>query len=363
MYLYLRKYIILPEETLVVVVAWVTASWLADLWDRFPYLAVTSPEPRSGKTRVLELLEHICLRAKLNVSTSGPSLYRKIAKDKLANKMPTLLFDEAQSLTRQGSEMSEVLRELLRGGISKTAVASRCVGQNHDPTDFPVYCPKVLSLIGKLDGITADRCLPVLMKRKKKGEVVAKYRSKVAAQEAKVLCDLLEKWSQDARTLQAIEAAYESLEPFDMANDRMAELLLPLQAVLSVAAKQWRKRSGLATSYLPYEMLKAYAWGLEELEEEIERQSPGIRLLAACRDIFTDYSFLGTESLLVGLSNRAGEPWATWDKGKPLSAKGLSTLLREFDIRPTRNKDQTCRGYDKADFEDAWARYLPDPPP
>ena len=49
-------------------------------------------------------------------------------------------------------------------------------GQDHEPTDFPVYCPKVVALIGKLTGALGDRCLPVLMRRKTGAEKVKKAR-------------------------------------------------------------------------------------------------------------------------------------------------------------------------------------------
>src|SRR5262245_22696114 len=54
LYRYLAGYVVVPEPALLAVAAWVMASWLDDLWDRFPLLGVTSPEKRCGKTRLLE---------------------------------------------------------------------------------------------------------------------------------------------------------------------------------------------------------------------------------------------------------------------------------------------------------------------
>src|SRR5262249_3577740 len=133
MFCYLADYVILPETSLLIVSAWVQASYLAHLWDRFPHLVITSPEMRCGKTRLLELLEKICCAAWLLTSPTPAVIYRKIAKER-----PTLIYDEAQALNREGSEL---IYELFCAGISKNASVPRCVGPNHEPEDFPIYCP------------------------------------------------------------------------------------------------------------------------------------------------------------------------------------------------------------------------------
>src|SRR5262249_39782590 len=196
-------------------------------WDRFPHLAITSPEGRCGKTRLLELLEQVCRKAWVLVNVSPPALYRRIKQER-----PTLLLDEAQSLVRRGSEGSEVLREIFCGSVSKNAMVSRCSGPDHEPTNFPIYCPKAMALIGKLEGVLADRSLPVLMKRKKKGDKVKKCRMKlVEAEGASIKAELCE-WASSDDKREKAKALYDELETFDIENDRMAELLLPLQAIL-----------------------------------------------------------------------------------------------------------------------------------
>src|SRR5262249_14445075 len=52
---YIGTYIVLPRRSRYVVAAWVMAAHLTELWDRFPHLAITSPEKRCGKTRLLQL--------------------------------------------------------------------------------------------------------------------------------------------------------------------------------------------------------------------------------------------------------------------------------------------------------------------
>jgi hypothetical protein len=54
-------------------------------------------------------------------------------------------------------------------------------------------------------------------------------------------------------------------------------------------------------------------------------------------------------------------PWSDYRHGKPLTANNLARLLKPYDIRSCVWWDhgRAVRGYQRSDFEDACARYLP----
>ena len=165
---------------------------------------------------------------------------------------------------------------------------------------------------------------------------------------------LLEKWAKSNG--KTVATVYDRLTPFDIENDRMAELLLPLQAMLTVACKD-----ALGT-------LEEYAQSLDSRDKEQEMQSPGVRLLVACRELFAPsrsypagFLFIPTELLIARLVNRGEEPWHRWCRGQPITGEALANLLRPYGIKPGRNKQQTARGYHAADFREAWDCYLPSP--
>lgn len=225
---FLQGYVVLPRETLVVIAAWIVASWMMDVWDRFPHLAVTSPEKRCGKTLLLRLIEQLVRNPRNTANISPAAIYRLIGREPL-----TLLLDEAQSLSRR-SESSEVTRELLNASIDKKQKVTRCGGskEGHAVQDFSVYCPKVVSLIGSLDEVLADRCIPVRMERKSGRDEVLPYRSRKVEPLAAEVRTRIEGWAEANRD--AVQGVFDRLEPFDIENDRMAELLLPLQAAVIV---------------------------------------------------------------------------------------------------------------------------------
>ena len=58
---------------------------------------------------------------------------------------------------------------------------------------------------------------------------------------------------------------------------------------------------------------------------------------------------------LLALEHR---PWATWGRGKALTAHGLARLLKPFGVHPD-NGLRTSRGYRADALEEVIARYLP----
>jgi hypothetical protein len=339
---------------LLVTVAWVLAAWLADKWDRFPHLAVTSPEKRCGKTLYLRLLELLTPNPYNTANISPAAIYRLIELRK-----PTLLLDELQSMRRRGSEASEVVRELFNAGIDRNAKVLRVGGEGRDQIqEFSVYSPKVLSLIGDLDNVLADRCLPIRMTRKTSADKVEHYRSRVVDPVGYEIAQKMKEWAEENADRAA--RVYDRLEPFEIENDRMAELLLPLQAVLSIENRD------------QLEVLERYAVSLDERDKEAERMSPGIRLLTALREIFNQSEaragnpkcFLETISLIAELAQRTEEPWSTFTRGNAITPEALANLLRPYGIkseRAMRGGRQTPRGYFKPRFTEAWRRYLPLP--
>jgi putative DNA primase/helicase len=54
-------------------------------------------------------------------------------------------------------------------------------------------------------------------------------------------------------------------------------------------------------------------------------------------------------------------PWATYNRGKPLSPRQLANRLSEYGIEPKtiRFPNGTAKGYERDQFEDAFHRYIP----
>jgi hypothetical protein len=88
--------------------------------------------------------------------------------------------------------------------------------------------------------------------------------------------------------------------------------------------------------------------------------SLGMRLLGDIKDLFEEFTihFMKSQELVNRLRKVEDAPWNDRD----LNTTALSALLRPYGIQPGRNSAGTLRGYDKAAFTDAFARYLPSGP-
>jgi hypothetical protein len=206
------------------------------------------------------------------------------------------------------------------------------------------------------------------MKRKSKAEHTKRWSMRDVGIESAALRAELEKWERQPGTTLKITEAYKNTQVFDIDNDRLAELLLPLQAVLIAQAGKCEP------SNRPLQVLREYAEGLDEQDRDLAMQSQGVQLLVACRDIFHKptlgdrgdklapgmvWKYIPTRSLIDELVKRDEEPWAQLVRGKAINAEALASLLRQYNIHPSHAEDRRTRGYFVADFRDAWSRYLP----
>jgi len=155
----------------------------------------------------------------------------------------------------------------------------------------------------------------------------------------------LAEWATENRA--KIETAYSRIEPFAITNDRLADLLLPLQTVLTVSGDDLGS-------------LHEYARMLDERSNE---PTIGVVLLGALREIFAglNQEFIPTTNLIEFLSEREEEPWARLCHGRRINAERLTSLLKEFSISSSRPRGDSSRGFHRADFEDAWGWYLAPP--
>ncbi|MGH3565393.1 MAG: DUF3631 domain-containing protein, partial [Pseudonocardia sp.] len=86
-----------------------------------------------------------------------------------------------------------------------------------------------------------------------------------------------------------------------------------------------------------------------------------IRLLGDCHTAFDDQDALPTSVLLQRLKADPEAPWCDYGRDG-LTAMKLGGLLRDYDIRSANIRFPglgRVKGYYRADFLDAWARYCP----
>ncbi|MFF1295613.1 MULTISPECIES: DUF3631 domain-containing protein [unclassified Streptomyces] len=351
-----RRFNVFPTEGAYVAVAlWDAHAHLLDCFDSTPRLAFLSPEPGSGKSRALEIVETLVPHPMVAVNASAAALFRAVSG---TEGRPTILFDEIDTVFGPKANDNEELRGFLNAGHRRSGVTYRCVGDGSSQSvqPFPSYCAVAMAGLGSLPDTILTRSVIVRMRRRARNERVEPFRQRLHEKAGHALRDRLGKWADSVR--KAVEGSWPAMP--EGITDRPADVWEPLLAVADAAGGMWPTRARAAC----VELVAAAA--------QDDEASLGIRLLIDLRDtVFCGIDRMPTAAILECLTAMDDAPWVDMG-GKPLTPRGLSRLLsgyvtganKPIKARPIRTAAGTVpRGYYAEDLADAWARYCPPPPP
>lgn len=335
----LQKYVIADVPTLRAAALWIIHSWLLDVLQVSPIANITAPEKRCGKTVLLTAMQWLSFRPIQASNISPAALFRAIEK-----WHPTLMIDEVDSFLRDNDDA----RGIINAGFTKdSAYVIRCVGDEHTPTKFNVWGAKALCGIGKIADTLADRSIPLRMRRKRPAESARRLRHSSPEDWGRLRQKI-------ARFTHDNAGKIASRRPADVSglNDRAQDCWEPLLQIAETAGGEW---PGLA---------RAAAVSLHGVEDEAP--SVGVELLTDIKEAFAAKRCdrLFSNELLSALTEDEEAPWATWNRGKPLTARQLSARVAEFGAKPKQIRIgmETRKGYLAADFSDAFQRYATSTP-
>ncbi|WP_327748490.1 DUF3631 domain-containing protein [Streptomyces europaeiscabiei] len=347
-----RRFNIFPTEAAYVAVTlWDAHAHLIDCFDSTPRIAFLSPEPGSGKSRALEIVETLTPSSHTLVSGSANALYRLV---EATEGLPTLLFDEIDTVFGPKAGDNEPVRGFINTGHRRRGKALRCVGENQTPSWFASFCAVAMAGLGSLPETILDRCVIIRMRKRAPNEKVQPYRERIHEKEGHALRDRLTKWADTVRD--DVSGAWPTLP--DGLTDRPADVWEPLLAVAEAAGGNWPERA------------RAACLELVNAAREGDNASLGIRLLTDLRDkVFCGTDRMPTAVILEMLLALDDAPWGDLDD-KPINARTLSKLLGQYvtpankPIKPRgiRTPSGFPKGYYAEDLTDAWTRYCPLPP-
>jgi len=231
---FIGRFVFIKDKSIYRLLAWwVIQTHFYKDFEYTGYIFAHSPEPESGKSRLLEVLD-------LLVANSSGLLYKPT--DAILFRTAdgtTQLLDEVDSWTN-----AEFLRGILNAGFHRGGVVLRNERQKEGkwtPTSFPVYSPRAMAGIGLgiLHGTTKDRTFILPMVKQTRAERREKLRSRRVKPEGDQLKREIETWVEQNRT--AVISLYDDAEtafPYlDHLRDRTIDIVEPLVAILEVACK------------------------------------------------------------------------------------------------------------------------------
>ena len=339
---FLLRFLVLQKHQPEAIALWVAHSYVFMLMDTTPYLDVHSAAKRSGKSRLLEVLELLVSNPWSTAGVTPAALSRKVDRER-----PTLLLDEADATFKADKELAQAVRGILNSGYRITGKRTVCEGQGAsiDYVDLSTYCPKALAGIGHLPDTITDRSIPIVLKRRARSEVVERFRLRKVRPEGVAFAARIAQW---ARQLDLENSTPDLPDELDYRAQEGWGILL---AIADMAGGDWPERARAAAIAL-------------SAGKEVEDSSLGTKLLGDIKIAFGAHERMKSADLTKALVDMEDAPWGDVDdRGRALEPRRLAKMLKPYGIAPTTSRvgDKTPRGYEKAAFEDAWNRYLPPP--
>lgn len=338
----LRRFVAFTNPHQPIAVAlWAVHTHAISASDTSPRLAIQSAEPQSGKSRLLEVLE-LVVRAPIQaLDVSAAALFRSIAAGPV-----TFLHDEIDTVFVKGADEKKVeVRAIFNSGYRRGAVVPRVDRTSRKVELCNVYSPVALAGIGTLPDTIQSRSIVITLRRRRRSEIVEKFRERKVRAEGDHLRGWIETWTGHfSEKLKVLEP-----ELPDELNDRMQDCWEPLLAIADTAGGPWPKLARDAAVALSG-------------ERESQDFTLTVQLLADIRTIFDEHTVerIASKVLADRLAEIVDSEWADYH-GRPITPTAVARLLRGH-AKPKLHRvgGEVFRGYLRADFEDSWSRYLPD---
>lgn len=133
----------------------------------------------------------------------------------------------------------------------------------------------------------------------------------------------------------------------DILNDRQQDNWESLLAIASCAGSEWLNRANQVAL---------------KLSASDKSTSISNELLADIQEVFESKraSKISSADLIKTLTDDEEKSWATYNRGKPLTPKQLANKLKDYGIQSKliRNGYDVYRGFELAQFEESFSRYL-----
>lgn len=349
-----RRHVAFPDSHAADLMAlWCAHTWASSSFYVTPRVIVSSAEPGSGKTRVLEVAALFCHTPKLTANTSPAALFRRIAASAENGALPpTVLLDETDAVFGRGSTPgTEELRGMLNAGYKAGATIDRCEGDASKMTvrEFPVFAPVMLAgIAGNMPDTITTRAVTIPLRKRKPTEHVEPFRERDASGRALPVRELLAAWVD--KVTPTITTATPTMPKGVV--DRPSEVWEALLAIADAAGGHWPDTARAACRYYVLE------------QKDSGDLSEGVELLRDIRDVFREKGVdrMHSEPLAAALRSLPEAPWK--EPATLLDQRRLSTTLRRYSVtsRQLRIGHENKKGYTTdgdGGLADAWERYLP----
>ena len=330
----MQRFVSMDKSQAIVASLWAASTWFIDYCGDIPYLLITSPVKRSGKTRLLEFIQQIVRFPKRSDHCTVASLFRITDMP----GTPTLIMDEIDQYMKAHPEFNAILNSGYRRGATVTRSASKENGGfSDDVREFDCYGFKAFAGIeaDHISDTLTDRC--IIIKLQRKIERMERLRIKNFSAEFDSIKRRFYTLSlKHGKRVQEVIDAGSIVFP-DSFNDREVDIYEPLWAILEVMCE---------------------GRDLEQCKKACELclSSPDLTSDLALLEKVRSYSSESNKDWL--LSTELVSFLRSFPAWENMSPKRLSCIMCRFQVRPERKSQQgNKRGYSTEQINQAYLRY------
>lgn len=345
---FLRRFLICDEHQITILTLWVAHSWCQQHFLTTAYLDIRSPESQSGKSLCLALLKSLCRQPELLTGASPATIKDRMLRSRSVAEMTNkdgngvlsppyaFLFDNCQHIL--SSSERQPLLAMLTAGAHLTA--RYALGN----TNYCLFGPKAFAGNGRLPRSLVEHCIPIVLRRKKASEKIARFNCETDHLPANV-----HNWLGKLALTPYLSSEETLQPPLNLPADltpRQQDCAEPLLHLADAIGGPWPAKARAAISVV----------------FSLSQWTDSTQVLWDIRAWFymnNNPEYLLSRDLLPLLISMDQRPWSAWTNK---SGRKLGELLQPFGIisrRFTVGKDKGIKGYLFKDFADAWERYLP----
>ena len=336
------KHVVLKHpEYAVAITLWCLSTWLLNAWTVMPHLLIKSLTKRSGKNRLLVLVEAWSARSYMCANITSAALFRVIEEYR-----PTLVMDEVDRYLAKNEELNGIMNA---GHTKRTAKVPRTekIGEEFKVRSFNVFGPKCMAGIGEQLDTMTDRSIVIQMERKLLEQPVDKVPL-LFFENQKIVRSKIARWAEDNL------AKAQTLNPIipNMGNDRALDNWEPLFVVANLIGGDWPKKC-----------LAAYT-KIEEVSatDAMEQDPVPIRILRELAPVIATRQgnwINATELRKILVEDNQDSEFIDWFRGEPISPKLLSKHLKKAGV--ARDRIDGKSAYSVTDLKDLIKRYACSP--
>lgn len=329
-------HMIIDEPFKIAFVLWVLFSYLVDVAEFAPIAWISAPDSACGKSTLLGLFARVVNRPLTAANITPAVLYRVTEQ-----YQPTLLLDEIDTWIKGKTD----LLGLVNAGHSRTADQTARINSETNGVDvFRLFGARACAGIGDMPTTFSNRSIKFALRRKTKNDRAIKRTNKhnLPRSVTDEIRSKAKRWAVD----HALEVERVIIEPTgELAHiaDRDFDnwyILLQIAKVLGVYDKAIK--ACIAISQV-------------EHEPSINEQ-----LLTDIRDILGDRAYISSTELIDCLIENKELPWATFNRGEPLSQHQMTKRLKSFGLSPKQKmiNGQNLRRYVGEELRAVFDNYL-----